>query len=482
VLKRIELKNFMSHAHTVIEPAAGLTVLVGPNNCGKSAVVTALQILCHNDSSTYVMRHGERECCVEVETLDGHVVRWTRKSSPSYLIDGQLFDRLRGAGLPEPLLQVLRLPEVDGGEGTTFDVHFGCQKSPIFLLDKPATAAAKFFASSSDAIRLVEMQRRHREKHAEKQREKTRLETESKQLNAELDALQPAAGLDHRLKTCEELHAELAILAGAIAQLEGEACKLEGQLTAVSYHQAETGAFAGLTAPPVLEPTAPIETLRERLEYAQSEVELTAGQAAILNRVESLPAMHDTAALADAIENVGKLALVVRRSNEEDRTLKSLLPLPVLEDTAHLEAMVLRIAQIAKSVRVETARQQALACFVQPPEPQDEVGLAMLLAALIAVQRDERHAAAIVNAGRSVAPPIPPTATEPWEKLVGDLRTAVERAKELELELQRITQEHVDIVMAIRELVATSVCPTCGAPLDADRLLAGAAAGGHAHE
>ena len=48
MITRIELTNFMSHAHTVIEPAPGLTVLVGPNNCGKSAVVAALQIICQN--------------------------------------------------------------------------------------------------------------------------------------------------------------------------------------------------------------------------------------------------------------------------------------------------------------------------------------------------------------------------------------------------------------------------------------------------
>ena len=84
MIKRIELTNFMSHEHTVIEPAAGLTVLVGPNNCGKSAVVAALQILCHNDSSTYVLRHGEKECSVKVETDDGHTVEWRRKNSPSW--------------------------------------------------------------------------------------------------------------------------------------------------------------------------------------------------------------------------------------------------------------------------------------------------------------------------------------------------------------------------------------------------------------
>jgi len=85
VITRIELKNFMSHTRTVIEPAAGLTVLVGPNNCGKSAVVTALQILCHNDNSTYVLRHGEKACSVKIETGDGHSVEWRRKNSPSAL-------------------------------------------------------------------------------------------------------------------------------------------------------------------------------------------------------------------------------------------------------------------------------------------------------------------------------------------------------------------------------------------------------------
>src|SRR5271157_856189 len=103
MIRRITLHNYMSHAHTVIEPAAGLTVLVGPNNCGKSAVIAALQILSSNENSTYVMRHGAKECSVKVETDDGHTIQWRRKNAPSYLIDGQVFDRLRGSGLPDEL-------------------------------------------------------------------------------------------------------------------------------------------------------------------------------------------------------------------------------------------------------------------------------------------------------------------------------------------------------------------------------------------
>jgi exonuclease SbcC len=162
MITRVELTNFMSHRHTVIEPAAGLTVLVGPNNVGKSAVVAALQILCHNENSTYVQRHGERDCSVRVHTDDGHVIEWRRKTAPSYIIDGQVFDRLKGNGLPDELCSALRLTKVDAGGDADFDVHFGTQKSPIFLLGNSAANAARFFASSSDAIRLVSIQKRHR--------------------------------------------------------------------------------------------------------------------------------------------------------------------------------------------------------------------------------------------------------------------------------------------------------------------------------
>ena len=69
MIKKITLKNYMSHTHTVIEPAVpGLTVLTGPNNWGKSAVVSALQALCGNEEGGYMVRHDEKECRVIVET------------------------------------------------------------------------------------------------------------------------------------------------------------------------------------------------------------------------------------------------------------------------------------------------------------------------------------------------------------------------------------------------------------------------------
>src|SRR5689334_14794262 len=124
MITRIELTNFMSHEHTVIEPAAGLTVLVGPNNCGKSAVVAALEILCSNEEATYVLRHGERECAVVVHTDEGdgqgHIIEWRRKNSPRYIIDGQTFDRLGKGGRPDELRPALRIGPVADESGADF--------------------------------------------------------------------------------------------------------------------------------------------------------------------------------------------------------------------------------------------------------------------------------------------------------------------------------------------------------------------------
>jgi recombinational DNA repair ATPase RecF len=110
MISRIELYNFMSHAHTVIEPAAGLTVLVGPNNCGKSAIVSALQILCENDKGDYMVRHGEDECRIVLVTDDGH-----RR--------GERRDRIAGRHRPQQMRN-RALPDSHTPDGISADLSF----------------------------------------------------------------------------------------------------------------------------------------------------------------------------------------------------------------------------------------------------------------------------------------------------------------------------------------------------------------------
>ena len=64
LLRRIRLRNFMSHVDTELELADGVNVIVGPNNCGKSAIVSALSVLATNASGDYMVRHSCDSCSV----------------------------------------------------------------------------------------------------------------------------------------------------------------------------------------------------------------------------------------------------------------------------------------------------------------------------------------------------------------------------------------------------------------------------------
>jgi uncharacterized protein YlxW (UPF0749 family) len=108
------------------------------------------------------------------------------------------------------------------------------QKSLVFLLGNSSANAARFFASSSDAIRLVQMQKRHKEKLQEAQKEKSRLEAESRELNAELGALDPVIDLDRRLKALEADYQDLLRLDDEIAAVTMAAAALDAQAGVVA--------------------------------------------------------------------------------------------------------------------------------------------------------------------------------------------------------------------------------------------------------
>jgi hypothetical protein len=202
----------MAHERTVIEPAAGLTVLVGPNNCGKSAIVHALQTLCYNKPADFAVRHGAKGSSVTVETDDGHVVAWRRKKGVvSYMIDGREVGRLGQGGVPDDLHKILRMPRIEpsNDNGSPFYVHFGLQKSPIFLLDDPPARAATFFASSSDAEKLLAMQRLHRDRTRDNRRDLERLAAEAGLLDQRLTAAEPVTAVAEKVSALEETYRRL---------------------------------------------------------------------------------------------------------------------------------------------------------------------------------------------------------------------------------------------------------------------------------
>jgi ABC-type cobalamin/Fe3+-siderophores transport system ATPase subunit len=102
MIRKIELVNFMSHAHTVIEPGPGLNVLIGPNNCGKSAVFVALRCAVRRIADDFMVRHDQKFCEVTLTMADGTIVGFRRRKTPTFRLnddDGMGFSAENAAKL-----------------------------------------------------------------------------------------------------------------------------------------------------------------------------------------------------------------------------------------------------------------------------------------------------------------------------------------------------------------------------------------------
>lgn len=353
MIRRIVLENFMSHRRTVIEPAEGLTVLVGPNNCGKSAVVVALQCLntCDSRSAPFI-RHDQKEARVIVETDEGSRIEWIRgKNYTNYKIDGREMTRARR---PEDLDEHLKLAQVESEDGKrSFDLHFAEQKNPIFLLNESGAAAATFFAASSDAAYLVQMQSLLKRKESEARSRKRDLDARIDRQRRQLQAFEPLTEIESAVKAAQDTYAELSRRREEIAALQRLRFSLEEAGLEVEASQADLHALAPTSAPPVLEPTDELNRFVRTGEGLTSRVGAGSARTSALRDLAAPPTIEDSYSLATAIEllarrqkNFGKLSEKTAISAEAEKP-------PEMEDPSALQRIVseltLRLDLVSKA-------------------------------------------------------------------------------------------------------------------------------------
>jgi hypothetical protein len=105
---RLTVTDFQSLGHVAVE-VSGLTVLVGPSNRGKSALIRALEAVLFNKPGDEFVRHGKKKATVEIvnaPTTDGTAlldVKWTKGGGKTvYDLSGDLYTKV-GQGTP-PLI------------------------------------------------------------------------------------------------------------------------------------------------------------------------------------------------------------------------------------------------------------------------------------------------------------------------------------------------------------------------------------------
>jgi len=475
VIRRIILENFMSHGKTVIDLADGLTVLTGPNNCGKSAVVAALQIIASNGNTTHVMRHGSKLCRVTVETDEQQTIVWERKKTTvKYQINGEDVHRI-GQGIPPRLHDVLKLDRVTTTVGATkdeYDIHFGQQKSPVFLLDQPASRAAAFFASSSDASRLIEMQGRHRNRVQKSRSEAKRLESELRNTTTRLAGYAPidaisqnvevaeevAARIDRDRRRCERLHAGLHAAAVAVKTRDDglSVCKT----------------LESLQPPAPQHPTASFQSLIERLRHTHQDQRRASATLACCQPLTTVPAMLPAEACRRSLQRLRDSLALRHRLRRTTQSLGPLTVVPSIHDTARVRVMMRRLSQAVQAARAASVLSDSLVELERPPRQTATQTLHQQIRALRTARLRWDQAKRSTRSLESLRAADPPSDTTPLRQVFDQLRQARKRVNDAEVSARQAADDVQRHQRRIHDFVRQHPkCQTCGGSIDPETLM-----------
>ena len=135
-IKRLVIKNFLNHKHTVIEFADGINLFAGSSSSGKSTIMRAwLGMVCDEYRSEWINNEADH-CSVKIEFYNGDVferVKGPKHNMVSTTVFGEetkVYKKF-GAYLPEEVVEFLgNIPRTKDGWLNYIDQH-----NKLFLLN-----------------------------------------------------------------------------------------------------------------------------------------------------------------------------------------------------------------------------------------------------------------------------------------------------------------------------------------------------------
>ncbi len=393
MIKRLHIQNYMAHKDTTLELGPGVTVLTGPNNSGKSAVVEAIRSLAMNPVPHHVIRHGASKAVVRAELDSGEVVEWVRtRGNTVYNLYRNDEGGEPAGGSKEPYAKfgrtppddirgVLRLDPVETETGPV-DIHIGNQRYPVFLLDQTGSQAAGFFAASTEAEYLLRIQQalKTRTDRAKSKRKDLLLENEG--LAEILECFLPLDGIDQDLSAAEKLHESLKKLQASIPVLEQTALTLDAVTRNHAHASACGGVLGALSGPPDLLETAVLERTLEEMTGAGLNLASLVDSVAALHPLAPPPVTEDTAGLAGILGSL-KLTLDAHgRQSLAEASLQVLESPPQLQDAARLLAILDVMDRGTRTLESASKAGLVLSATADPPPTHDTGALQKSIGAM----------------------------------------------------------------------------------------------------
>lgn len=213
---RLRVKNFQSIEDASLD-VDGLTVVTGPNNSGKTAMIRAVYGAFTNARGTKYVRHGKASCEVALDFADGRSIVWEKGEKINrYVLDGKTLNKV-GQGAPPETTSLGVLPvEASGRElWPQFAHQFVGQ---VFLIDEPGSVLAEAIA---DVTRVGVLNEALRNAQSDRRSASSDLKLRQEDVSKHEAAVKKFDGLDDALSQVREtqaLRAEVVALRSKLAE------------------------------------------------------------------------------------------------------------------------------------------------------------------------------------------------------------------------------------------------------------------------
>ena len=522
MIKSIHIKDYMAHKETELELGPGVTVLTGPNNSGKSAVVEALRSVAQNPAPHHVIRHGASQAVVRVELDSGDAIEWVRsRGNTVYRLykadqdggesgeDPEVYAKF-GRMPPEDIRSLLRLDPVETESGSV-DIHIGNQRYPIFLLDQTGSQAASFFAASTEAEYLLRMQQALKTKTDRARSKRKEMLQECADLEAAIELYLPLEDLDLTLSETEGLHGRLVALeqtlpllnriievldetrfrhngkveSSAVFELlapppqlhetkglEAALLDLEGVLLQLGMVEQSAVSLAPLSPIPDLQDTAHLDALIRARENTQISLKCRRLAGEALEVLDLPPVLHEIEKLEEAARSLEHTKYAHNRAAATTKALDPITSPPELKDAAPLETLLEQLAACAKSYDLCSSSEGTLEELIEPPELYPLRFLEEHAASLQRVQRLLQDTHSFGGILAKLAPCAEPQPVADGDELLGHMKDLYSQLGANALLQEQLASAIAEKRQEIGQMIqGLGLCPLCGHTLDMDHFL-----------
>jgi len=269
---RVHVKNFQSIAQSTVD-IDGLTVVTGPNNSGKTALMRAIRGVFTNAKGSNFVRHGTDACEVTVEFPDGNVVTWEKgKTLNRYTVNGKLLDKV-GQGVPDEV-EALGIVAIQAGNQTVWPQIAPQFTGQVFLLDQAGSVVAE---SLADVERVGKLSRALKTADSDRRQVASELKVRRADQKALVTEMAAFDGLDDAVTEITAVEQDADDLKASLDRLT----QLDALSTRLTDYQQQVDKLAGIRSvdvPPATQHAdivqtgdrlATLSSLRDRLTKAK---------------------------------------------------------------------------------------------------------------------------------------------------------------------------------------------------------------------